>query len=221
MRRKLNKTKQITLFILDKSGSMGSIRQTAISGFNEYINVLKNNKVKNDFSLVLFDTESIEKPYFHTEMEKVEPLSEQTYKPMGGTPLYDAVVDAVEDLSNYVDEQSGKLVITVAIMTDGEENSSRKHDMKCMRELIEKLTAKGNWTFVYLGANQDAWANAANYGIKAGNVLGWQSDLSGTIKAFNSLANASVQYTANVARGVSATAAFFNGGDKNVTQPQP
>ena len=50
-------------------------------------------------------------------------------------------------------------------MTDGEENSSREWKLNAIRELIKTKEAAGNWTFVFLGANVDAFEQGANLGV--------------------------------------------------------
>ncbi len=224
MAKKNKKLKQIGCFILDKSGSMSTIRTQAIAGFNEYIDTLKKQKVNVDFSLVLFDTQSVERPYKNTPLKDVKPLSEETYKPMAGTPLYDACVETIEALNQEVEEMHNhgdkQIAVSVVIMTDGEENSSVKHDEKCLRDLVDKLSKKGNWTFAYMGANQDAWSNAAKIGISAGNTMDWASTGKGTAMAFRSLGNSSAQYAAQMSvnannGGVLNSTNFFNNGGDN------
>lgn len=220
--KKNNKKKIETLVhvILDRSGSMNSVLDSTINGFNEYLTTLKKSKDSIRFSLTLFDTQGIDTLYSDVSVKNVKPLNKETYVPRAMTPLYDAVVDSVEEL--YKTVQDKKMAVVVVIMTDGEENSSTKHDEKCLRELIEKLQAKGNWTFTYMGANQDAWANAAKYGIAAGNVMAWASTDVGTMTAFRGLAAATANYSASVSQNPSLsttqTKDFFKnntGGDKH------
>src|ERR1035437_6725076 len=143
--------KQITCFILDKSGSMSSIEKQAIAGFNEYIDTLKKSKVDVSFPLTLFDTIAVETPYKNVAIKDVKKLNSETYVPRGGTPLYDACVETIEVLNTEVESEHNhtdkEIAVSVVIMTDGEENSSTKHDEKCLRDLVYKLTKKGNWTF--------------------------------------------------------------------------
>jgi hypothetical protein len=46
---KTKKLETLVNFILDKSGSMGAVKTATISGFNEYLKTLKNQKT--DMSL--------------------------------------------------------------------------------------------------------------------------------------------------------------------------
>lgn len=192
------KNKMVVCFILDRSGSMAGRESAVISGFKEYINGLKRAKHSKNtlFSLVTFDTEGVDTLYDMSNLSKVKPLTRDDYIPRAGTPLYDTAVDTIEKLAKKVNNDQPVLVV---IMTDGEENSSTKHDEKCFRDLVKKLEKRGNWTFAYMGANQDTWANAQKYGLSIGNSLSWNSSLKGTQAAFSSLTNASVNMLASVA----------------------
>lgn len=206
--------KTIVNFILDKSGSMASIEKDVIGGFNSYIKELKEGKNSKDilFTLTLFDTVSIDTPYLLTPIKDVQPLNSKTYRPNGGTPLYDAAVETIENIADRVDEMKGRKAVVVTIMTDGEENSSVKHDQDCLKDLIEKLEKRGNWTFTFMGANQDAWNTANKFGIAAGNTMSWEASSLGSTNALRSLAQNTVMYAMSAGGGgAGGTKAFFSG----------
>jgi hypothetical protein len=190
----------IISFILDRSGSMESMKKDVIGGFNGYINKLKKSKgAKNTlFSLTTFDTMGIEKPYIAQPILKVEPLNGKNYEPRAGTPLYDAAVDSIEELAEKVASDQPALVV---IMTDGEENSSSRHDEKCLSDLVEKLKMKGNWTFVFMGANQDSWANASKLGYSRNSVADFDFSSKGIQNAFRNLGESSGVYMCAMASG--------------------
>jgi hypothetical protein len=197
---------------------MDSIRDSVISGFNEYIHGLKNKNQNYKFSLTLFDTESIDKPYIDVDIKSVKPLNKDSYKPNAGTPLYDAVVDTIEAVAEKVENKKDYAIVTV-IMTDGEENSSRKHDQKCLKDLIEKLEKKGNWTFTFMGANIDSYAVANQFGISASNTVSWNSSDVGSQNAFRGLACATAGFAMAVGGGgggggVLNTTSFYSEKDK-------
>jgi uncharacterized protein YegL len=150
------------VFILDKSGSMGSCETATIEGFNEYLSTLKKDKKADyTFSLTLFDT-VLTKLYEDEPIRNVKELTKEDYQPSGMTALYDAVGHSIKEKSE------GKTL--VVIMTDGAENSSREYDAKSIQKLIKGLEAKDNHTFVFLGANQDSWATGSILGIPTMNT---------------------------------------------------
>jgi len=61
-------------------------------------------------------------------------------------------------------------------MTDGEENSSREWTLQGIRELVRSKESLGNWTFVFLGANIDAFMQGANLGVARPNAVRYDAD---------------------------------------------
>lgn len=183
MPKKPTATKPNVFIILDKSGSMTSIQDATIEGFNAYLQSLKDTDGEMRFSLTLFDTVSLEKPVVDVPVKNVHPLTKQTYRPNGGTPLYDAVCDTLL----AIETRMGNDVTTpclVMIITDGQENSSHRYNLASMQEIIKKLTDKGNWTFAYQGANVDVWTNAQAYGVPMANAASFTPTPDGVLHAY-------------------------------------
>ena len=190
-------------FILDMSGSMELVKEATVSGFNEYVGGLKKDGNAYDFSLTMFDT-ILEKPYVSVPLKEVKTLDEKTYTPRGMTALYDAVMQTVKDVEAKMNPKSKSVVV---IMTDGQENSSKEYTMANLKEAIDRLTKKGNWTFVFMGANQDSWATAQHFGMAQGNVIDYSSTNTGVRSAFVMMTTA----TSNLASsGADSTITFFN-----------
>lgn len=194
--KKLNLSKMPTIvnIILDQSGSMGVIREGTIEGFNEYIEGLKesNNAESMYVSLTLFDTAEIERRHVVTPLHRVKKLNFSNYCPNAGTPLYDAVVKTLQDAEDRLDDDFDEYAAIAVIITDGEENSSREYSQKDFTRLKKKLEKNGNWTFIFLGANQDSWGNASNWGYSRGNVMDYSFDNSGIQNAFRSVGRGTV-----------------------------
>lgn len=179
-------TRTLVNFILDKSGSMQSVCEATISGFNEYIQSLKKDKKnKYDFSLVLFDTNII-KQHVNTPIEKIKPINKETYNPDGWTALYDAVCSTIDAVQKTVTKN--QKVLTV-IMTDGEENSSKEYTQEQLKKRVSELERAGKWTFVFLGANQDSWLNAQKFGISKQNTSNFQATDVGMARSMQILTN--------------------------------
>lgn len=162
--------------ILDMSGSMQSVWDATISGYNEYIQSLKADDNDYTVSLTLFDT-VVEHPYSATPIQNVPKLTKKVYSPRGMTALYDAVCMTLADAQKEVKKRDKALIV---IITDGEENSSKEYTEKGLTNIKDKLEKSGNWSFVYLGANQDAWAVAGKWGFSQGNTASYNATASGT-----------------------------------------
>jgi len=182
--------------LLDTSGSMSTVQGATIEGYNEYINSLKEDGGKFKISLTLFDSDvtdklRLEKRYDSVNVDDVEPLTRETYRPTGGTPLHDAFCMTLKDMKDRKDEK-----YLFVVLTDGMENTSKEYNAKDMKNLKKKFEAKDNWTFVYLGANQDAFATAQQYDFSTSNVSNFNATRKGVGTTFDVLSVATRSYSA-------------------------
>lgn len=83
--------------------------------------------------------------------------------PRGRTALVDAMYQTVESIEARLSGQTNIRPV-VMVITDGEENLSREHSSEDLREIVARTQAKG-FEYIYLGANQDSFAQARKYGI--------------------------------------------------------
>lgn len=142
------------VFLLDRSGSMESCWDDTIGGFNAFLNEQKADG--GTLTLIQFDHE-YQMTYERVKIEEAPGLTRETYKPRGSTALLDAIGRLIKDWKAASNP-------SVAILTDGQENSSHNFTKAHIKDLIEQKTKEG-WTFAYLGANQDAFAEAGAIGI--------------------------------------------------------
>jgi len=154
-------------FILDRSGSMSSIRDQAISGFNHFLADQTAQPGDARLTLVLFDDEYLV-PVAATPLRHVTPLDATTYVPRNSTALLDAIGRTIDELGRRLAatpeaDRPGQVI--VAILTDGEENSSRHFKWADIAARISHQREKYHWQFLFLGANQDAIATAARMNI--------------------------------------------------------
>lgn len=182
-------TTEIAL-ILDQSGSMQSIKAGTLEGVNAFIDQQKqeNTAYPVKFSLTLFSTE-IEVRHSSVSVTEVPALSNVTYSPEGGTALLDAIGITIDSLGKHLaetpeSERPGKVI--VAIMTDGEENSSRLFTWKQISEKIKHQKDVYKWEFLFMGANQDAIATASRMNItRESSATYFQKDESVRIAAMS------------------------------------
>ncbi|MDQ3759168.1 MAG: VWA domain-containing protein [Actinomycetota bacterium] len=88
-------------------------------------------------------------------LEEVTPITAADYCPRGMTPLNDAVAKTVRRLEKRVGEGDRAIVV---VLTDGYENCSRMTSSRLRKLIIAK--EREGWEFIYLGANQDSWAES-------------------------------------------------------------
>jgi uncharacterized protein YegL len=176
--------------ILDKSGSMNSIRNDVIGGFNSFIEDQKKFDGEATVTLTLFDSEYNIK-YINKDIKNVDLLNTKNYVPSGNTALNDAVGRTIDELGNRLDnlkedEKPGKVI--VVIITDGEENSSREYQLKKVKEKIEHQQKIYNWEFIYIGAEGlNTQSIQQNYGIQAQNVAAFVASGIGTRSMYDSV----------------------------------
>ena len=159
--------------LLDRSGSMESIKAETISGFNFFLNEQKKSGANASLTLVQFDTQETEIVHEAKPVQSVPELNADTYQPRGGTPLLDALGETISSTGRtlaVVPEANRPDKVVFVIITDGQENSSHKFSKTQIKEMLEHQTNVYKWQFIYLGANQDAFAEAGSMGIGVGNA---------------------------------------------------
>jgi len=171
------------LIILDESGSMGAIYQPALSGVNETLQTIREGQKEHQtqehyVSLITFDTGHYNQIYLNIPAEKTVDITRDQYRPCGGTPLYDTMGRAINELRGNVSKDD---IILVTVITDGYENASREYSGKAIKALIETMKTEG-WIFTYIGANQDVEAVASSMAID--NSLAFKSNACSTHAMF-------------------------------------
>lgn len=183
--------------ILDKSGSMQSIKNDIIGSFNSFIESQKNEPGEAKLTLATFSGErsySIERKvttiYDSINLVDVPELNELNYRCDGGTPLHDAVCATIDRVGYNLsilpeDERPDKVL--VVIITDGEENASSKYISTDTKNRIQHQTDNYAWQFIFMGANQDAVTAANEIGISSGNAMYFSGSGVSAKKSFDNL----------------------------------
>lgn len=204
--KKLNKV-DITI-VLDKSGSMGTIQQDTIGGFNTFLKTQKELPNETRISLAQFSN-GYSWTYHNLPIKEAPELSRDTFVPNGGTALLDAVGFIIQSTGTRLrdmKEADRPDVVMFVIITDGEENSSITFTRQKVFEMIAHQKDKYSWDFVFLGANQDAIHTGSQLGIGIGKSMSYAANNIGTQTVFSSLAT----YTTNASRAANANMVASN-----------
>lgn len=183
------------ILVLDRSGSMDSVRSDTIGGVNMFINEQKAAPGEACFTLFQFN-DAYERILNAIPVKQAGALTEQSFVPRGNTCLYGAIGCAIhetgERFKHMPEDQRPEKVVFV-IVTDGFENSShlnewsRGHTASTIKGDIERQSSVYKWHFVFIGANQDAILNAATMGIPASHALNYTHNKVGSEKLYKGL----------------------------------
>jgi len=197
--------------ILDRSGSMSGIMNDSIGGFNTFLKQQKELPDEATITVALFD-DKYELLYDNVNIKKTKDITPKEWFPRGVTALYDAIGKTINDVkathARLGSEAPAKVL--VCIVTDGYENASKEYKLKDIEKLI-KNCERDDWNFIYLAANQDAFAVGTSFGVSAGNTFTYTADSVGVFNMSNTLTSASVNY-----RGMSSTDANFKTKSKSL-----
>lgn len=172
--------------LIDRSGSMNSIKSDVIGGFNQLIEDQKNVPGELTVTLVQFDENmglQFETINDFSPLNEVKLLNESNYIPRGSTPLNDSLARLINETGARLaakDESERPEKVLIVSITDGYENASKEHTKQSVKTLIEHQEKNYNWKFMYIGANQDSFAEGSARGI--GASYNFAADSKGTKK---------------------------------------
>ena len=181
------------VMIVDRSGSMSSIANDAIGGYNTFLKEQKAVDGKANLTLVLFD-DQIETPIDSMDIQSVPELNSKTYVPRGSTAMNDAIGSSLAKL-----EEKNPSKAIICILTDGEENASREYSLGMIKERIKKAEDRG-WQIQYLAANQDAFSVGTSIGISGNNTKGFAANSAGVLDAYACLSSTTRSYRSSFSK---------------------
>lgn len=190
------KTQVYNLVILDKSGSMDSIRKEAIDGYNETLGTIRAAQLKHMdtqehfVSLAVFCGCGIEMIYDKTPIKDADKLTPEKYDPCCCTPLFDAIGSTIKKLRKDIKDVPDAAVL-VTIITDGYENASKEWTGPAVKKLIDECKADG-WMVSFIGAGEDVVKVAMT--ISVTNTVVWEKTSAGTREVFRNENDAQSRY---------------------------
>ena len=191
--------------VLDRSGSMNGIADDVVGGFNEFLRRQRREPGAARVTLVQFDGENpFELLIDGAPLDGVRDLERSRYQPRGMTPLFDAVGRMI----GRIDRVGQPLPRWRAAGGPGGRHRHRRprerqreHTRESIFRMVEHRKAEQDWVFVFLGANQDSYAEGAKVGVAPANASNWAFSGAGTRGAFDELAAATVVHRRKSAPG--------------------
>lgn len=159
--------------ILDRSGSMESIKDDTIGGFN---NFLKEQQKLDDparISMYLFDHE-YKALYESVDIREAPILDNSNYIPRGRTALYDAVgrtLATIDEKFKQININDMPEKVIILIVTDGAENASKEYNGNTINDMIGHHKKVNNWEFVFLSADETSFNDSAFSNVGINNTI--------------------------------------------------
>lgn len=168
--------------ITDRSGSMETIRRDVIGGYNRFLAEQQALPGAARLTYTQFDTQ-YDVIYQGMPLAAAPQLDDKTFVPRGSTALLDAIGRTLVEQGKRIHDENWAERVIVAIITDGAENASREYNRAQIKEMIAHAQ-QHDWHFVFLAANQDAFAEAASYGISAATTRNFTASAAGVKAAY-------------------------------------
>lgn len=218
----INVKQTYVAFVLDESGSMGSCVNETLNGFNEQLNVIReegHHGGTNFVSLYKFGCRPDSRPrrvFKNKRVSEMKDLSQANYSPFGMTPLRDGVGMALSDLEQYDTDDGINRAFLVVVFTDGYENASKEWAAQQLSERMRDLQDRGNWTITYIGNQVDPLSFDETQFVYDGNMCFTMDAASGMEIATSSLKN---YFSTTRAGGATATCSYLVE-DKSTSDPE-
>jgi uncharacterized protein YegL len=185
--------------IIDRSGSMASVIDDAIGGFNTFLQ--KQQEIKDNPAIMTVALFNHTYQLLHDGMDvmSVKPFTHATYVPDGMTALFDAVGKTMNNVNERIEKAADKekvpKKVLYVILTDGHENSSREFKKQQILNMIE-AEKKKNREVIFLGADAAAFDPEFVHVVGSAQTMGFAPTGAGTRQAYNCLCSASMSYRA-------------------------
>lgn len=167
--------------ILDRSGSMAGMESDVVGGVNSFIEQQRKENGDTFIQMVRFDSDAIETFIEMQRLDSIPLLTKDDYIPRGCTPLLDAIGETIAKLEKeWKRLQPDKAL--VVICTDGAENASKEYTRDKIKQMITSRIDSDKWSFIYLGANLDSFAEGGGIGIPYSNIANYTYTSAGYAK---------------------------------------
>jgi hypothetical protein len=188
----------ITVFV-DRSGSMSSIKSTMESAYDEF---LMQHRQTPSTRLTLIQFNHVPPtPEIVYEDKPVADAGRLVLEPRGNTPLLDALCRAIDQTGTRLGALGSDCPdqILFIVITDGAENASREFRREDVRHRIQTQSVVYKWQFVFLGANQDMFAEAATFGVPMAAAVNFSPSVLRTRNVLGAMSANSARYAARMA----------------------
>lgn len=196
--------------ILDESGSMSPLRNSAYKATEAIIQAVQSGASTfgqtATVSLYTFNN------YVHTHfnMRTVEKVpSVFSYNPSGGTALFDAVGQAIDDFTKSLDANDPNASFVVIAVTDGGENCSHSYDARKIINRMQEVQKTDRYTITFQTPVGMGREFARIFGIPTGNIREWEQTERGVEEVRTTTLAATNSYFTSRSTGLKSVDSFY------------
>ena len=214
-------------FSRDHSASMRSIARAAARDFNSNIQSIREAAIAHNQDTIVsvmkcgfrglsndrFNTYSSETQNvfesIHSNILAIQPIPEDQYNANGNnTPLFDSVGELIEAFKKVPDVDNPDVSFLIMVITDGEDNASRKWSGPALGKEIRALQATDRWTFVFR-VPRGYKRQLVSLGLPEGNILEWDQTERGVQVATQATNVAMDSFYGARSKGLRSTSTFY------------
>lgn len=153
--------------LVDRSGSMAGCLDDMELGLNEFVR--EQAELPGDAAVMLSQFDTLYESVWPIRPAKGAPA--YRLQPRGRTALLDAIGEFINEIADTLGHDETYRPVIACIVTDGLENASKEWTRPAVNDLIRYWRDTYRWSFVFLGANMDAVAEASTFGISKNAAL--------------------------------------------------
>jgi hypothetical protein len=203
-----NTFKNHIAFCVDTSGSMHGLIDSLVKVFNIQIqNLRKQSLVFEQETRISFYTFSNSVNCVISDVDVARPMDLDKMRADGGTAMLDAVGLAIEDFKD-MPQKYGDSAFIVYVLTDGEENSSRKYNVSNFKNLIGSLP--NNFTVAGFVPNLNGVQYLKGYGFPAGNIEKWDTTEKGLEEVGDKFSRTMDNFFTGRTKGIRSSSTVFS-----------
>ena len=145
----------VFLVILDASGSGTGAEQATIRTYNRNLRAWKAETQIAPYTLLLFNTKVYSYRYLDQLISTIPNLTDATFNPRYGTPLWDKATQAILDL----EDRNPIGPVTVKILSDVQDTNSSTYTKASFNRLLARKQNDG-WKITLIGFSLPAVSSA-------------------------------------------------------------
>lgn len=127
----------------------------------------------------------------------------------GWTALWDAVGRGIETADEHGEHESFETSHLIIVLTDGEENRSKRFDIAEIKCMMSTRTATDIWTFTFQVPPGSKRQFCRNTDVPEGNVVEWEATEKGARSTFVATSSAANHYLSMRSQGLRSSRSFY------------